>query len=293
MKPILRAECVVDCKDELGEGPVWCTRDRVLHWVDCMRKLLHTYSPRTKMHMQRELSGHIGSLAIRDKGGLLVALRTGLRIYDPESEIETVLSSEPIDFSRERFNDGKVDHAGRFWVGTIDRHLRSPIAGLYVVTADLAIVKKQSRVTLANGIAWSQDSKTMYFCDSQPGVVYAYDYDLSRGEIAHKKVFLDLSSDPYRPDGCTVDAFGYLWIAQPHANRVARYDPVGKLSNVVHVAHARPSSVMFGGDELDTLYITTMRLGASPEELATEANSGGLFAVAPDVCGLPEPRFAG
>jgi sugar lactone lactonase YvrE len=272
---------------------LWCPRDKVLYWVDCVGKAIQRLHPRAGTTEKWTVSAYPGSLALREKGGLLVALRTGLVFFDPASGAETALGTGPLEFAKERFNDGKVDRRGRFWVGTIDRGMKAPLGSLYRVDPDLTVTRMDRGVTASNGIAWSPDDKTMYYCDSLPGLVHAYDFDIDSGGLRNKRVFIDLTHGPGRPDGCTVDAQGFLWVAEPEAARVARYDPGGKLERVVALPVTRPSSVIFGGDNLDTLYITSMRFGLSEQERLRYPLSGGLFASDPGVRGLPEPRFGG
>ncbi len=278
---------------ELGEGPLWCPRDQVLYWVDCTAKTLYRLNPATRAVEAWRLSAYPGAVALREQGGLLIALRTGLAFFDLSTGKETHLPTGPIDFSKERFNDGKVDRRGRLWVGTIDRQMRNPEGSLYRIDADLSITRIDSGVTASNGIAWSPDHRTMYNCDSLPGLVYAYDFDIDSGTVSNKRVLIDMAKGPGRPDGCTVDAQGMIWIAEPDAWRIGCYDPRGNLLRFIDLPVQRPSSVIFGGSHLDTLYIATMRFGLLAEERAKQPLAGTLLSIIPGVCGLAEPRFKG
>jgi sugar lactone lactonase YvrE len=146
---------------------------------------------------------------------------------------------------------------------------------------------------MSNGIGWSPDNRTMYFADSRPGQVWCYDFDVERGETGDRRMFLDYAGRSGRPDGLTFDAEGYLWVAEVEAHRIARYDPAGKLERTIEMPISRPTSVMFGGPNLQSLLITSMRLGLSAEQAAKEPLAGATFMVETEAKGLPEPKFAG
>lgn len=289
----LHAECVLDLKNELGEGPVWNDEEGALYWVDCIARKLQRYIPGQPEVKTWSLSKQPGAFAFRGGGGLVMVYRTAFGFFDLEAGTEDFLGVAAVDFAKERFNDGKCDRKGRFWTGTIDRELSNPVGSLYRIDPDLRINRMDGGVTLSNGIAWSPDNKIMYYCDSHPGTVVRYDYDLESGDIANRSTFIDYSSKIGRPDGCTVDSEGFLWVTEVEAGQVGRYDHDGKLERVVKLPVPKPTSVMFGGEGLKTLFITSMRYGASADELAAQPLYGALFGVDPGVSGLSEPRFAG
>ena len=146
---------------------------------------------------------------------------------------------------------------------------------------------------LSNGLGWSPDNRTMYFIDSAPREIYAYDFDLASGEIKNRRTLVRIAEEHGLPDGMTVDAQGFLWVAQWNGGRIVRYDPEGKIERVVAMPVKRPTSVTFGGPDLTTLYITSGTMRMSEAELAAEPQAGDLFALETDIQGLPEPRFAG
>jgi sugar lactone lactonase YvrE len=133
----------------------------------------------------------------------------------------------------------------------------------------------------------------MYHCESRPGYVYAYDYDIDTGTPTNRRIHIDFASKGHHCDGCTVDAEGFLWIAEVNSGRIGRYAPDGRRVGEIEVPTSRVSSVMFGGPNLDLLFITTMFYNLSPEQLATQPLAGRLFVAEPGVKGLPEHTFAG
>ena len=291
---VFDAECLYEAQDVIGEGPVWNPEDRALYWVDAVNRRLQRWTPATCEVKIFPLTKMPGSFAFRrDAPGVVMAFRNGLALVDFETGREEYTNvSPPLNFANERFNDGAADRAGRFWAGTLDREGKNPVGSLYRIDADMSITRMESGITGSNGIAWSPDDKTMYYTDSRVGI-YAYDFDLATGTIENRRIHLDLRPVGSHPDGCTVDAEGLLWVAEPDSSCVRRYDPQGKMEREIRLPVTRPASCMFGGDDLDTLFITTLRYRLSEEELAKQPLAGGLFQAHPGVKGLPEPRFAG
>ena len=290
----IKAEPLFDVETDLGEGPLWSAEEEALYWLDVTQRTIWRHDTGSGQTNKFAVSGMPGSIAVRAQGGILAAFRTGLALVDLENGTETKLAS-PIDFGKERFNDGKCDRRGRFFAGTMDKTMQSTIGGLYRIDPDHTVTRVADGIRLSNGIGWSPDNKTLYHCDSRPGYVYAYDYDIETGTVANRRIHIDFTTrdDHAHPDGCTVDAEGCLWIAEVGAWSVGRYDPAGKRMGGIKLPVKRVSSVMFGGTNLDVLFVTTMRYNLSPEESASQPLAGYVFAAQPDVKGLAEIPFAG
>jgi L-arabinonolactonase len=284
------AECLLQAGNELGEGPVWNVEEGALYWVDCLRRELLRNVPGERDIKRWSLKRQPGSFAFCSASQLLLASRTGIGMFDLATGQESNIAAGQFDASKERFNDGKCDARGRFWTGTMDRALSRPVGSLYCVGGDLRVSRVDAEfLTLSNGIAWSPDSSTMYLCDSRPGAVLRYDFDLESGTLRGRRVFIDFAGQTGRPDGCTVDAEGGLWVAEIGAGRVARYDPSGRLERIVTLPVSRPTSVAFGGARLDTLYITSMVHEPTREQ---EPLAGALFAADAGVSGLASAQFS-
>jgi sugar lactone lactonase YvrE len=172
-----------------------------------------------------------------------------------------------------------------------ERDDRGATSALYRLDPDRSVTLVQPDLTISNGIGWSLDRKVMYHCDTEPKLIYAYDYDLATGAIANRRIFIDARDDVGWPDGLTVDAQGFLWSARWDGGRIVRYDPAGKREREVALPVARPTACAFGGEHLDELYVTTAALDGS----ATQPNQGDLFRVRFDdrIAGQPESMFAG
>ena len=289
----VQATCAVDCKNVLGEGAVWCPREQLLWWIDISSPTLWRLDPRTARVDHWPLPKRPGSFALRNKGGFLIAFRDGLATLDTPGGQLQWLDAPGLALGDERFNDGKADRAGRFWTGTLDRKLRTAIGQLYRVEDGFRVTAMDGGFTISNGIGWSPDDRTMYFTDTPSRRIYSYDFDVATGGIANRRVFVEAEAGHGGPDGMTVDAEGFVWSAQFDRWAIHRYAPDGRLERAVRMPVQRPTTCMFGGSDLATLYVTSARMDLTPEALAAQPQAGGVFALEPGVRGLPEPRFAG
>ncbi|MBI2290075.1 MAG: SMP-30/gluconolactonase/LRE family protein [Betaproteobacteria bacterium] len=276
----------------LGEGPMWCVRDRCLYWVDVVGRRVFRLEEGSGHVETRNLPYAPSAIFPRASAGLLLVTKKGLALLDFESGRLESVPVPKIDFSREIFNDGACDSEGRLWIGTRDIDMTQARGALYRITADFSISRCDVGFVISNGIAWSPDRKTMYHVESLPGRIDAYDFDVAAGCLSNSRTFVEYgASEMCLPDGCTVDAEGGLWVAELKAGRVVRFSVDGRVDRTISVPVRRPTSVMFGGKDLATLYITSMRHGLSEEELLTEPFAGGLLAADAGVKGIAEPSF--
>ena len=297
-----KVECVLDCRDKLGEGVFWCPTERALYWVDVpMPSCLHRWDPKTSKHQTWVMPEMITSLAKRNDGTLLIASHRGLNVFDRRNGTLVRIAAPEANRPENRANDGGSDNKGRFWFGTMlnnvapdGTYLDGPESTgvLYKVEPDLRIVPMEGGVGISNAICWSPDNRRMYFADTLVGAIHIYDFDLELGAISNKRIFAKLDGCGY-PDGATVDAEGYVWNARWEGGSVIRFAPDGAVDVVVTIPASRVTCCAFGGDDLDTLYVTTSRLHLTEKELAMQPQAGGVFALKPGVRGLPRPAFAG
>ena len=288
-----RVDCVLALGNELGEGPIWCERERTLYWVDIKRPALHRYDPATGQSRAWPMPDLLGSFAIRERGGMLLALRSGLAGFDPGTGATEDLCHPEAGVTGTRYNDGKCDRRGRFWVGTMTDPERLPRGTVYRVDPDLSWHQVLEGVVVPNSIAWSPDDNVMYFADTHEGRIRAYAFDAESGRLGAERTLTEAGSAPGKPDGATVDEAGCLWNARYGGGCVVRFTPDGRLDRVVELPVSQVTACAFGGTRLDTLFITTAAQRLTPDQRAREPLAGGLFAVAVGVRGLPEPRFAG
>ncbi len=288
--------CVVDAHAELGEGTLWDPRAGVLWWIDIWGKLIHRFDPATGEDRTWQAPEYLGCLGLRQTGGLVLTMQSGFHFFDPDSGRFEPIADPEAGRPETRFNDGKPDRQGRFWSGTMFEVPGQPIAfvgALYRLDADHSVHKMIDGVGCSNALAWSPDSRTMYFSDSHAGAVWAYDFDPATGGIANRRTFIDMTASGGVADGATVDAEGCYWLTIPVTSKVCRYDPDGRLIETVVLPTDLPTCCEFGGKDLDVLYVTTAVLNRQEEHFSGQSNPGGLFAIQTDVRGLALPPFRG
>jgi sugar lactone lactonase YvrE len=283
----LKAELVLDAKALLGEGSIWHPEENKLYWVDIEGKALHIYDPLTKEDKQFPLGSRVGTVVPVKGSGALVALQSGIHKIDTRNGKLSFITNPLSDTVNLRFNDGKCDPSGRFWVGTLAMDSRKKGALLYRMDNDKSIHMMLDSVSISNGIVWTADKKTMYYNDTPTGTIQGFDYDDKTGAISNRRVVVRIPRGGGGPDGMTIDADGNLWVALWGSGTVGKYDPrTGELLQKVIVPAPNVSSCAFGGKDLDILYITTARVWVNEERLKQFPLSGGLFAVKPGVKGV-------
>lgn len=277
----------------LGEGPLWRADEQALYWLDTMqRKIIRAPVPFTATEV-RDLPYRPSCLATSSDGRLLIAYKKGLGLFDFSSGTATSLAIDGFELDLVSLNDGACDQAGRLWIGTRHSYATDPIGALYCIEPDLSVRRVAEHFVVSNGIAFSPDGRTMYHADSRPGRIDACEFDVATGTLSQRRVFLDYAGTERRPDGCTTDADGFLWVAEIDGWRVARYAPDGTLDRTIMLPVSKPSSVSFGGADLSTLFVTSIRHGLSEAELAEQPLAGQLIIIDTDLHGVPEPVFRG
>lgn len=278
---------VLDIKARLGEGPIWNHELKQLYWIDIEGRQLHVYTPEADSLRSYATQERIGTVVPMEGGDALVALQNGIHSIDLASG-ELTLLVNPLDTLPDiRFNDGKCDPAGRFWVGTMHLEARKGAASLYVMEHDHSIRKVLDDITISNGILWSPDHTNMYYIDTPTRQVRAFEYDIATGEISSPKIAITVPEELGMPDGMTIDEEGMLWIGLWGGSAVARFNPeTGEFIQKIEVPALNVTACAFGGDNLETLYITTASIGMNEEEQEKYPLAGRLFAVRPGVKGV-------
>jgi len=285
-------ERVGDRFDVLGESAVWCTREAALYWVDIRQPAINRWDSVTSATQSWVMPELVGSIALREGPGLLVALRTSLSFFDPSTGTLQHVAAPHAGSPDMRFNDGRCDRQGRFWAGTMNNGTRAPEGVLYRLDERHELTQVIDGLAIPNSLGWSTDGRTLYLADSPQHAIYAYDFEPETGAIGERRPFARTQA-PAIPDGSTVDADGCLWNAEYDGWRVVRHSPDGTIERVVDLPVARPTSCAFGGPNLDVLYITTASQRLTAEERARQPLAGAVLAVNVGVRGLPEPRYIG
>ena len=282
------AEPVGDVAAVLGEGPYWRPDDDCLFWVDIRRGLLHMTRAADGETISVEL-GEVSAVFPALDGGILTAggNKLTLRATRPGEGWAGRTVAEVPGRDGVRFNDAAVDHAGRVWVGSMHTGETEPIGELYRLDAGGKLTRVLEGVTVSNGISWSPDGSRMYYADSPMRRVDMFDYDQATGEAFQRRVFIDLSRVEGLPDGLTVDADGFVWVAMWGGGVLRRFTPGGRQDAVLPVPVSQPTSCAFGGPGLTDLFVTTASAGLSESELAAQPLAGRLLRIHPGPVGLP------
>jgi sugar lactone lactonase YvrE len=277
----------------LAESPCWHVSERALYFVDALAPAIHRLDAEGTLSTW-PMPAIVGSFAFRQGGGLVAALQDGFATVDlDDGAVRIRVDPEP-ERPANILNDGKCDRRGRFWCGSRDGALTHPTGALYRLDPDFATTRMDEGFIVSNGIAFAPDDRTLYFSDSRAETVFAYDFDADAGTISNRRVFFSTRDIAGRPDGATVDAEGFYWCALVHGGRIARIDPNGRLARTIDLPVAHPTMCSFGGEALDTLYVTSAASMVPDAERANAPRAGAVFAIhGLGVKGLPEPRFAG
>ena len=302
----VKIECILECENHLGEGPVWDMEEGRLYWVDGTgprvdKPAIWRLNPKTGKVKNWRLEKDIGALALRKGGGGVLALCDGFYFFDFETGQMELIMEIDADQPRTRLNDGKCDRRGRFFAGGMDDKEEFKICGLWRLDPDLRVTKVEEGIICTNGPCWSPDNRTFYLADTFQQEFWAYDYDIETGSLSNKRVFATTREDAGVADGSTVDEEGFMWNAQVIGGDLVRYAPDGSVERRIGMPVKNITSVMFGGDNLDVLYVTSMARVKHPavhdlfvKEAKPQFLAGSLFAVTGlGVRGLPEPRFGG
>lgn len=295
MSTTMNVSLVCAAKASLGEGPVWNTATGQLYWLDILAHHLHIHHPG---HSQDDeiiaIPPYISSVIPKQSGGIVLTLQDGFYSYDLTASKLTLLAEVEASLTDNRFNDGKCDPRGRYLAGTMSLSNQRSKGSLYSIDSEYKVTTLLTEVSISNGLAWSADGSIMYFIDTPTRKVVAFDYDLETGTISNRRVVIDIGDQPGSPDGMTIDAEGMLWVAHWGGWCVTRWNPLnGQLLQSIAVPASQVTSCTFGGTELDTLYITTARIGLSEEELLKQPDAGGLFSIKLGINGTPSTVFAG
>ncbi len=288
----MEIEIVSPHRDELGECPLWDPRSRSLFWIDARRHLVQSLRPDDGGYRQWTMPSEVGSIALCDSGRLLVALQAELCYLDLADGRLTRLAAIDHPAPRMRLNDGRTDRAGRFCVGSLVLGRHDPLGRLYRIAPSGEIAELDQGVCTANTLCFSPDGCWMYFADSPARQIWRYRYDPATGTAGPREVFVDADRLGGAPDGAAVDAAGRLWVALVLSGELACIAPDGLVERRIALPVPYPTCPCFGGDGLDTIYVTSISNSGNLLK-SDHPDSGALLAVrGTGAVGLPEVRFA-
>lgn len=282
--------CEVESSCQLGEGPLWIPSGKVL-WVDIEQHHLHELDLKTGQHQSKKMPIQLTAIAQREQGGFIGTAKDQFVILDENYDVVEYLGLVEPEHPNNRFNDGKVDAAGRFWAGTMDNLQNDASGSLYCLEKG-TWTKQDSDIVITNGPTFSADGKTLYHTDTLERKIYAFDM-AEDGNISNKRLFIEIPEEEGFPDGMTVDANGNIWVCHFFGWRITRFDPTGNKIDHIPMPVSCITSCTFGGENLDTLYITTAAVALDEEQLKKEPLAGGMFSLKVDAKGLPTNTYAG
>lgn len=290
-------EVVHDAPMLVGESPTWHEVESALYWVDINGLTVNRVHPASGKFTSWKMGSEPSALAVDGDNNLMVATRKGLICLNTTSGKETPVADAPYDTAIVRFNDGRVDPAGRFWIGTMYEPRDQPAAEMYVLEHGQLRRAWAGGMTNSNGLAWSLDGRTMFHADTTTHRIDCYDFDPGTGVQSNGRTLLSFPTDKSaagyggRPDGATVDSEGAYWVAMFEGGRLLRIAPDGEILRELALPLRCPTSVAFGGSDLRTLYITSASHGRSADELAKYPLSGKVLSIRADVAGREEPEY--
>ncbi len=284
-----------DAVMKVGESPLWHPSESSLYWVDIEGFTIHRLNTLTDTHDEWRMPSEPSALALNATGGLVVAMRAGVYTFNPQDGSIAEIVPAPYDMATTRFNDGRVDPAGRFWIGTIYEPRDQQAAQMFCVEKGKIELKWSGGMTVSNGLAFSLDATAMYHADTTTHRVDRYQFDSATGDVSHPLRFQQFSTDKTRnyggrPDGAAVDSEGAYWVAMIEGARLLRFSADGELLGELHLPVRCPTMMAFGGDDMRTLFITS--LGNRPaEEIAQFPLTGRLLSLRVDVAGRVENAY--
>ncbi|MBT6095325.1 MAG: SMP-30/gluconolactonase/LRE family protein [Rhodospirillaceae bacterium] len=291
----MEAICISDERALLGESPVWSASDNAIYWIDILSKRLHRTTLENGKTSTWNLPSCPGMIAMRRKGGLVVALEDGLYEFSPLTGKCQLLVSIEADKDYNRPNDGKCDACGRLWLGTMNKVDPNRETGsFYRIDPDLTVTKIASQYRIPNGIAWSPDNEIMYHADTRKSVVWTYDFHLQSGQLSKQRDFFIFDrSDMGGVDGAAIDMEGGYWAAMYGGGQVVCRLPSGEIDHAVKLPVTQPTMPAFGGPDMTTLFVTSARQKLSDRMLSEQPMAGGLLAISTDTKGGPVHSFGG
>lgn len=288
---LLSARRVSSSPSMLGESPVWDAQNDCLYWVDSVSRKIHRYDLRREHFQEWSLPSMVGSVGLSQGNRLVVGLKDGIYEFDLDtSELRTLFQfSEPDDLVR--FNDGKVDRQGRFVCGSMGIKA-DPRGELYRVSTDGRVEILVNGIRIANAICFSPKGDTIYFADSLDRTIRSYRYSAASDPLEDPHIHIDTNSYGSGPDGATVDSEGYIWVALVQAGKIGRFDLEGRLDRLVDAPIDMPSCLSFGGPDMSTLYLTSIKDSGTGRAASRHPAGGHVFAIEGlGVTGIPETRF--
>jgi len=283
--------CVADAGALLGEGALWDPDRGVVWWLDIRGSRLHVHDVRSGANRGHALARRLTALGLTSTRDLVACGDEGfvrLAISDDLGVAATTVLARPDEPPGNRFNDGAVDPAGRFWAGTMDESEREARGSLYRLDAH-GLHRVIEGLSIPNGPCFLDDG-TMLATDTAAGVITAHRLDAA-GNVRASREFARFPASAGYPDGMARDAQNHVWIAFWDGGCLRRLDADGRVKREIALPVSRPTRPVFAGEQLDRLYVTSAAFGLDAAARARQPWAGGLLHLDGDVAGAPPARF--
>ena len=289
----MEIEVAIDAHAIIGESPTWSVPERALYWIDIKEPALHRFDPHSGASRSWRVGSDIGAFAFTRDGRALLALRQGIQRLNLATGAIERLAPPPFDAKLFRFNEGMCDSGGRFWVGVMFDPVEGPQAPeagfLHSFTLRDGLRQENDKAELHNGMALSGDGRRFFVSHSNAGAIYTFDFDPQAGLLGAAELFAQVPPALGLPDGAAIDVEGGYWCAVHGGGRLHRYTPDGRLDREILLPIRKPTMCAFGGDDLDTLYVTSASDGLDADQLRAEPLAGAVLRLRPGVAGIARP----
>lgn len=283
----MKAEVLYPAGCQLGESPAWHPGRESCFWVDIEGRSLHEYKWLEKRLITYQLDYRVSLVIPCKDNEVILGLQGGIGKFNLDSRALSWVTDLGINWKNHRCNDGISDSKGRLWIGTMDLDCTPGAGSVYCIDKNKKIQQRISKVSISNGMAWSNDKKRLYYIDSLTRRVSSFLYEEGSGEIVFEKVAVHIPEAMGLPDGMAIDEEGMLWVALWGGFGVGRFDiKTGKRVEFIKVPVPHVSSCSFAGKYLDHLVITTAKEGMAPEDIVKYPESGNVFVVKPGIKGV-------
>lgn len=254
---------------------------------------IHALDVATARRRNWQFGEPVGSFGLCRSGRLVVALRSDVILFDPDTGDRWPLAHIRHARSDMRLNDGKVGPDGAFWVGSFHPDAGdAPLGRLYRIAPDGGQRVVADQIAVSNGLSWSRDGGRMYHADTRGGAwIDIWDFDPATGATTSRRRFANAGDEIGRADGGACDVQGHYWSCAPFAGRINRFAPDGTLLDWRDLPVFRPTASCFGGPDLRTLYVTSLSIGVAPEQLLMHPLCGAIVSFRVDSAGVPVARF--
>jgi D-xylonolactonase len=286
-------ELFADQSLSCGEGPVWDIEAKTLFWTDSAGDEIFAGTAETGYKLLSK-GIHAASLTLHDRGGLMLCGRKGFYHLDRDGKVRMV-SNQCEGVQVDNINDIIADPAGRVFGGQecFQEKEKYNTGFLFKIDTDGKSSIVDEGLHLSNGMGFSPQADKFYLVDTIARSVYQYDYDIQTGDISNRKILITIDRDEGLPDGMTVDADGFIWIARWFGKGLSRYDPDGKVERKIELTVSQPSSLAFGGKDYNEIFITTAatywETSLAPRNYNySSLRGGGVYRLVQDIRGLPE-----